>query len=81
MFKGIVIELKNIQALMRTRISLEEAILAELCLKRERDGRRHRKENTKDAATYAAGLQHPGNAGISTGAGDYRGTPTNKPEA
>jgi hypothetical protein len=58
MFRGITNELKRIANLMQVQNNLLEALLAESCAKRERDGRRHRKENAKDAATYAAGLDN-----------------------
>ena len=56
MFKGIIDELRNITSLMRTRNSLLEALLAEQCAKRERDGRRNRKGHAEEAKLYADGM-------------------------
>ena len=73
MFKGIIDALNRIANLMQVRNSLDEAILAELCSRRERDGRRNRKANKSDAATYAAGL-----AGSNNGSYSPPGTATEK---
>ena len=63
MFRGITVELSAIASAIRmhnvyvaSQNSLLQDLLSEQVLRRQRDGRRHRKENAKDAATYAAGL-------------------------
>ena len=53
MFKGITNELKRIANLMQVQNNLLESLLAEQCAKRERDGRRNRKQKAEESKLYA----------------------------